>query len=67
MRILIRVLGRFDTRSRIDKVGMQCCGSGIPVIFLPLDPGWEKIQSRDPGKTSRILFLNTCYRISFLV
>jgi hypothetical protein len=25
-----------------------------PMLFSAQDPGWEKIQIRDPGKTSRI-------------
>ncbi len=27
---------------------------GDPVIFLTLDPGWEKIQSQDPGSGKNI-------------
>jgi hypothetical protein len=43
----------------------RCCGSGSGIrdpglgAFLTLDPGWEKvsIRIRDPGLTTRIIFL----------
>jgi hypothetical protein len=34
-------------------VGNQCCRSGSGA-FLPLDPGWLKIQDTDPGSGYRM-------------